>query len=367
MPVERVLRGTSDKKPTNRLRPVVIKWKGIPMIRKHSFIAAIKEIVTFSNEMDFTKIGLVGDQHSGKSTLARAIAHIIHTFSEVPFTIKLFTQEELLDFENTLKTLTPTNYILIFDDISFLSANASKKDIDVIKQAITKIRHLDEEHDVKIITILNYHYSLGLDKYLRQTDFKFFTTVGTSEAENVEAQTGGKSGKLIREFQKKRYVGIVKKLIPFKIGQKEIFSYKYRDPFIPVLFYNTNSLRIIVAPKQEWMEPMCSKCAEANGMLTSSGIPIPQFMEESEEKFGKGAWLSAIKLALYTEGKTTYNGNVVRALKYLNKCRKTKYISLEESAAHYDLTITKTRLRKKMSGVMVPTPGEVEQDPITVE
>ena len=322
------------------------------MIRKHSFITAIKEIITFSDEMDFTKIGLVGDQHSGKSTLARAIAHVIHKYSKAPFTIKLFTQEELLNFEKTLKTLTPANYILIFDDVSFLSANASKKDIDIIKQAITKIRHLDEEHDVKIITILNYHYSLGLDKYLRQTDFKFFTTVGTSEAENVEDQTGGKGGKLIREFQKKRYLGIVKKLIPFKIGQKEIFSYRYRDPFIPVLFYNSNSLRLIITPKREWIDPMCSKCTEASGMLTSSGIPIPEFMKESEVKFGERSWIAAIKLALFTEGKTTYSGNVVRALKYLNKCRNTKYISLEEAATHYSLTITKTRNKKTMDGVM---------------
>lgn len=324
------------------------------MIRVHSFIAAIKEIVTFSDEMDFTKIGLVGDQHSGKSTLARAIAHVIHKYSKVPFTIKLLTQVELLNFEKTLKTLTPTNYILIFDDVSFLSANASKKDIDIIKQAITKIRHLDPDHDVKIITILNYHYSLGLDKYLRQTDFKFFTSVGTSENENVESQTGSKYGRLISQFQTKRYLGIVKKLIPFKIGSKELFTYKYRDPFIPVLFYNSNTLRIIISPTQEWIDPICSKCAEATGMLTSSGIPIKQFMEESELKFGNGAWLSAIKLALFTEGKTTYNNNVVRALKYFNRCRNTKLISLEESAAHYDLTITKTRLSKKMEGVMAP-------------
>lgn len=352
MAIKTITRQSISKTTSDRQRPVVIKWHGVPMIRRHSFIAAIKEIVTFSNEMDFTKIGLVGDQHSGKSTLARTISHVIHKYSDVPFAIKLFTQKELLDFESTLKRLTPANYILIFDDVSFLSANASRKDIEVIKQAITKIRHLDEEHDVKIITILNYHYTLGLDKYLRQTDFKFFTSVGSSENDNMEAMTGGKYGKLITEFQKKRYMGIVKKKIPFKIGPKEIFAYKYRDPFIPVLFYNSNTLRIIISPTREWIDKICSKCTEATGMLTSSGIPIKQFMKESEIKFGAGGWKSAVKLALYTEGMTTYNNNVVRALKYLNRCRTTKLINLGECAAHYGLTITKTRLKNKPEGVM---------------
>lgn len=358
MSVTRIKRGTSETKPSSRLRPVVIKWKGISMIRKHSFIAAIREIISFSDEMDFTKIGIIGDQHSGKSTLARAIAHVIHKYSKIPFTIKILSEKELLDFENTLKTLTPANYIFIFDDVSFLSAKATKKDIDIVKQAMTKIRHMNDGHDVKIISILNYHYSLGLDKYLRQSNFKFFTTIGDSENENMEKQIGSKYTKLIEDFQKKRFLAVVKKLIPFKIGQKEIFSYRYRDPFILVLFYNTNTTRIIIAPEREWIDPICSKCTEANGMLTSSGVPIKQFMEESEAKFGKGSWQAAIKLALFTEGMTTYNNNVVRALKYFNKCRNTKLISLVESAAHYELTITKTRNRKKMDGVMTPKLSE---------
>ena len=87
-------------------------------------------------------------------------------------------------------------------------------------------------------------------------------------------------------------------------------------------------------------------------MLTTSDVPIPKFMEQSEAKFGIGTWQAAIKLALFSEGMTTYNNKVVRALKYLNKCRNNKLISLEQCAVHYKLTITKTRLRKKLDGVM---------------
>ena len=75
-------------------------------------------------------------------------------------------------------------------------------------------------------------------------------------------------------------------------------------------------------------------------------------MKESENKFGVGAWKSAIKLALFVEGKTTYNNKVVRALKYLNTCRERKLISIDQCASHYGLTITKTRSSVKYDGVM---------------
>ena len=338
---------SSDEISKKRQRPILITWKGVKMIRRHSFNAAVNEIITFSNEQDLTKIGLIGDPHSGKSTLAIALAHAIHQKSEQPFAVRIFTEKDLLNFEKTLKKLTPANYILIFDDVSFLGATTSKKDLEIVKQAVTKIRHLPGGSDVKIITILNYHYSLGLDKYLRQTDFKFFTTIGSSENDNVESMIGSKHSKLIREFQKKRYIGITQKKIPFRIGPKDFFAYKYRSPFIITIFNTPNSSRIIISPTRFWLDKICSKCTEASGMLTSSGVPIKQFMEESEKKFGVGAWRASVKLALFAEGMTTYNNNVVRGLKYLNRCRSEKQINLEECAKHYALTLTKTRLDKK--------------------
>ena len=125
------------------------------MIRKHSFITAIKEIITFSDEMDFTKIGLVGDQHSGKSTLARAISHLAHKYSvKLLLTIKLSTQEELLNFEESIDGLCkPANFILIFDDVYFLSECLQKSDLELSNNAITRIRFLGRRTRSK-----NYYY-----------------------------------------------------------------------------------------------------------------------------------------------------------------------------------------------------------------
>ena len=132
-----------------------------------------------------------------------------------------------------------------------------------------------------------------------------------------------------------------------------LFKYEYRKPFIPILFWNENSLRFIVSPTRQWQDPICSKCSEAttSGELESD-VPIDQFCQETEEKWGKGTWLAAVKLNMYVEGMTVYNPKVISCLKYLNKCREKKLITLEAIATHYDLVPKKTRLRKKLSGVV---------------
>lgn len=341
-----------DKEKTDRLRPKVIKWKNIPMVRNHSFLATIQEIVRFSAEIDVCRIGLIGDMHSGKSTLSKSIAHAIHSHAKIPYKIKILYKDDLLNFGQTLLDLEPVNYILIFDDVSFLGADANKKQIEMVKSAITTIRHLDGGRDVKVVVMMNYHYSFGLDKYLRSADFKYITTVGSSENENMEKMFGTKYNQKIKDFKSYRHQAVTKGKWGMKIGAKEIFTYRFRDPFIPVLFWNEESLRFIVTPTRQFQDEICSKCTEAEGQITHSDVDLPTFMNESETKFGKGSWLSAVKLNLYIEGKTVYSGRVVQALKYLNRCRKEKNISLEEIAVHYGLQTTKTKLRKKMDGEM---------------
>lgn len=337
---------------SDRVRPKVTKWKDTRMVRNHSFIATVREIIKFSMNKDVCRIGLIGDMGSGKSTLAASIGHVIHKYATVPYKIRIFFKEDLLNFEATLKTLEPINHVLIFDDVSFMGASANKKQIEMVKSSITTIRHLEGGKDVKIIIIMNYHYSLGLDKYLRDAHFKYITTVGSSENENMEKMFGTKYNQKIKLFKKYNHNAVTKDKWKMKIGVKELFTYKYRDPFIPLLFWNEDTLRFAVSPTRQWIDPVCSKCTEAEGKLVASEIPIDEFMEESEHKFGKATWLAAIKLNLFTEGMTVYSGRVVQAYRYLNRCRAKKEISLEQCATHYDLTITSTKLRKKMDGVM---------------
>ena len=212
--------------------PLTTHWKGVSMVRNHSFLATVREIINFSAEIDVCRIGLIGSMHSGKSTLSQSIAHAIHKHADLQYKIKVLYKEDLLNFEKTLLALEPVNYILIFDDVSFMGASANKKQIEMVKSAVTTIRHLDGGRDVKVIVMMNYHYSMGLDKYLRSADFKYITTVDSSENENLINMFGKKYQQKILDFKKYRHMAITKKYWLMKISKDNSpFKYEYRNPF----------------------------------------------------------------------------------------------------------------------------------------
>ncbi|MDC8437974.1 MAG: hypothetical protein LV468_03110, partial [Candidatus Nitrosotenuis sp.] len=115
----------TGRKETDQLRPIVITWKTAKMIRVHSIRASVREIVNVANSLDLVKVGIIGNQSTGKTATAKTIAHLIHKMSTIPFTVRVFEKDDLLNFEETLKHLTPANYVLVFDDVSFLGAGAS--------------------------------------------------------------------------------------------------------------------------------------------------------------------------------------------------------------------------------------------------
>lgn len=333
-------------KNVERNIPVVIKWKGENMVRNHSFLSSVDEIIEWSKDSDVTKIGIVGEPSSGKSTLAEAIAHAIHTRSKIPFAVRVFTKEQLMNFKETLATLQSANHILVFDDLSFLGAEASKRQIDMIKQAETTIRHLPGGQDVKIILIYNYHYSLGLDKYLRQAHYFYYTTIGSQEKDNMINFLGKQFTGTIEKFRHIRIHAVQKKHWIMKIGPKEPFMYKYRMPFIPVLFYNNMTLRFIVTPTRQWMADICAVCSVGKS-ITVDGQTLDEVIKIAEEKYTKNKFMSALKLKLFVNGMTAYGRSTVEVLKYLDKLITKKNVTLESLATHYGLKISKARLRLK--------------------
>lgn len=351
--ISTVIVDPQKKQNSENLRPVVITWKDAKMIRVHSIRASVREIVNVSESLDLVKIGIIGNQSTGKSETAKTIAHLFHKMSKVPFTVRIFDRDDLMDFETTLKSLRKANYVLVFDDVSFLGANANKKQIEMIKQAITVIRHLPGGEDVKIVIIMNYHYTLGLDKYLRQSDFKYFTSIGSSELDNMEKIVGVKYMELVKNWQKMytRMVGMPEpKKFTFMLGDKT-FSYFYRGPFIPLLFFNNDTLRPVVSPLRSWVDSLCSVC-DISEKNQSSEISIDQFCKEAEGKFGERIWINTIKHELLLNGMFTFSAPYAQASKYFRRATEKKKISLKDVAAHYQLQETESRLRKALDGVL---------------
>ena len=317
------------------------------MIRVHSIMATVKEILQVAAALDVVKIGIVGEPSTGKTSLALLLAHLIHKMSDTPFAFRILGENEFLNMGATLNSLEPANYILYFHDLSFLT---DKKKIEEVKATITKIRHL--KTDVKIILIYDYHYTLGLDKYLRQANFRYFTSMGSSELDNMIKIVGTQYTARIQDYSKKYTEMTTQHKCSFKLGQNKTFVYNYKNPFVVALFWNNARLRYVIFPKRDWVDKVCSKCASANGQLQHSEISIDQFRTESEAKFGSKTFLAAVKLTAFENSMNVYSSSVVSAQRYLSRALQTKSISLEELLVNYGLEITKTKLRKKLDGVL---------------
>ena len=344
-------------------RPKVGKWRGYDYIRSHSFLAAVREIITWSEDSDVTKIGIIGKPDTGKSTMAEAIAHAVHKYAVIPFAIRIFKKEHLMNFKETIKTLSvsgvATNYVLVFDDISFLGADANKRQVDMIKQAETTIRHLEGGKDVKIILIYNYHYTKGLDKYLRQADYYVFTSVGSEENENILSIVGKKYLRLIEQF--KRYVVSAKsrKYWMMPLGPKEPFVYKYRNPFIPALFWNNESLRFIISPQRQFMDKICGICE--SGIQSSDVVvgthSLDEIVQRGEKNYGESNFKAAVKVLLFVNGMTVYGKHVSHCIKYILKGLSSNHnVTLASLAAHYNFEVRKTRLKLKPDDPLATPP-----------
>ena len=307
-------------------KPSVITWKGVDMVRKQSFMAAVQEIITYSDEMDVTRIGIIGDMHSGKTTLSKCIGHVVHSLSKVPFTVKIFYKKHLMNFAETLKTLKPTNYILIFDDVSFLKASASNKQINLIEQAISEIRHLEGGEDVKIICIFNYHYPKALPPFLREAQYKFITSIGDANEKNIADTYGKHNVNLITGFKIQRKNAIIDKFWMEAVGDRPPVKYDWRNPFIPTLFWNESRIRKVIAPTRYFIDPICSDCDESEGIEQYDEKTVQQILEDGNKKYGEKAVETACKLLLFKHGENVFGKTVRATLKWIERERKIRSI-----------------------------------------
>ena len=93
---------------------------------------------------------------------------------------------------------------------------------------------------------------------------------------------------------------------------------------------------------------------EEHQKLKTNGKPTYNtslFVQESIAKFGNN-FKVAVKLKLFTLGYTTHSRTVVQAFRYLDKALQTKVITMDDIAKRMDLPETKTKLRKKLDGVL---------------
>jgi hypothetical protein len=282
-------------------RPVLTHWKGVPMVRVHSIQATARQIMNSTKSIDVVKIGIVGEPSTGKTSLAQTLAHLFHKISKEEkreeYAVRSFDRDDFMNLDQTFGSLSPTNYIMRFQDLSFLGAGATKKEIDQVAKTVTEIRHLKNQKDVKVILIYDYHYSKGFPKYLRQANFRFFTSLGSEEYENMEKIVGGKYRAKLDHFKRMQTEILKRQKASFLLGKKW-FTYSYKNPFVPCLFYDEDALRFVVFPLREWIDKTCSICSTADDPHTNSEVSPSEFMKETLEKYPPQNVDSALKVIL---------------------------------------------------------------------
>lgn len=335
----------ADQGRPKKTEVVTTVWNNVTMAKGHSIRAAVREILNLSNSLDVVKINIIGTPSTGKTTLGETIQHLVHKMARVPYTVRTFDRNDLLDFEATLKTLTPTNHVLLFDDISFLSATAGKRQIDKIQKAFTEIRHLPGGQDVKIIAIFNFHYNMAVSKYMRQSDFFFWTSVGSSEMENTQNIVGKIFTNKITEFRKINQQALTERKFFINLGNKgKKIPYKWRDPFTPILIWNNSNLRIIVSPKREWIDPVCSLCANSKSQVIQKEMDIEDFDKQAMRMFGKGIIKQALRIKLFNMGVNTYAARVKQCMSFIEQFVSKNNMNYEQVIDFYNLKDTSTRL-----------------------
>lgn len=332
-------------------KPVVIKWKGVDMIRNHSIKATANDIVQAITNSDLISINVIGKQGTGKTTIAKVIAHLVHSMSDIPFAINVFGKEELINLGDTVANLTPTNQIIIFDDVSFLGSGASKKQLDMIQSVLTTIRHLPGGKDVKIILIKNFHYTKAVSPFLRQNDFTYISSVDPNEVKNLNDLLGADYSRTIDMLADLRSEALLKNVFTIKLGKKFKFTYYAKKPFLPYIYTNGRNTRIVVCPTREWIQPICSICSAATS--EASLINVEKFKEEFDKAFGDHTTKYIVKQMLKEQGITTYGKTYTQGRRYLDKALELKQFNLEDLAVQYGIKITKTRLDMKPSGVLL--------------
>ena len=210
--------------------------------------------------LSYISILLCGQSGSGKTTLAQTMIHRISCMGKERYIIKWFSGKDLHQLDDVINDLEQgLNYMLVFDDVSFILDFLPNKRKKELAEKLTRIRH-----DVKgkVITFMNIHYQKALMPMMRDSNFRILTSMSDQDSQNWKNTMGWNHRFAIDKFQK-QYNYQMKQGYFFVNGvdhhtpddkAREAFggSYKYitDEPFRITLCSEGSGVHPLLVPKE---------------------------------------------------------------------------------------------------------------------
>ena len=332
-------------------------WLGTVIPRSYSYKAKIKKIVNDQKISNLTTISIRGREDTGKTELAKGIAHMLHTeLTKLPepknpdqyekshyeqikkgYVVRMLNVDDLKNFRSLIESLPLINRILIFDDISFIKLNQIKHDL-------TTIRHL-KSIDVKTVLIYNLHYSKGTDTYVRDTNFIFQTSISNGEVKNLTdlfANTPSAAWmlkKYLRDYIKFKSQGKLSINLSKRHYEAARVTIKYSKPFRLGLFTDAVKMGYFVFPRADRLG--VDKCATCNEQHTENRPDIKKITEWLLGKHAKNGLDKAFStLSLMAHGYNVRDKGYSRALNELMRLEKNNILTLDEAlSAYYNIPL----------------------------
>ena len=223
----------------------------------------------------------------------------------------------------------------------------SNKEIKQVQQAFTEMRHLPGGQDIKIIAIFNFHYTMAVSKYLRQSNVHFYTTIGTSDKKNVLDIVGKNYIQKVHSFIKLKAECLAKSKFTIKLGNKgNKFIYPYQEPFAPVFFYNGNTARVVVYPLRIWISPNCTTCFGSNEADISQMAEMEEFASQAAKtNIVPKVLKQAARIKLHMAGIEVYDPNIRRAMRFIDKYSENSPLSLDALMKYFNLRSPRVTLK----------------------
>jgi hypothetical protein len=190
-----------------------------------------------------------------------------------------------------------------------------------------------------------------LDKFLRISNFTFYTDCQLEEIGYLEELLGKQHKYKIQHFAKLRSQSRMYHKFTFILGKKDTFTYKDGDPFRVLLYNNGLSTRFVVSPQLKWIlnkggleeGNTCEVCFPVDPTVETMKN-LEEFVEDFSRKFTKGIAKKAVELKLRQRGYYTQTKRVMQAERYIDQFFDEKKINLGELAKVFNLEETVTRL-----------------------